>query len=668
MEKMNFYDTLSIIPNSDNTNYFNSLEKELTDEYRLNLSLLNNTDFDKIASNPFHFVHFLLSYYNYPVQNYNIFYDLKFHCYVSALYTCSFLTSTKSERLTKIMASLTTLTNKSADARDPANVIRRFDKLNNTNFSTLINSSIIYRKSSRIIHSQIFLPKLFYSFDIVLSNKPYITLNNHSDNKSTFSQYFKNAIDELISDYSDLLNLCLPKNLILDTLFYYYLSNIFYNNLLIKNSGINPPVTYLSQFLNLYVPKDAVEDTYYRHLLMQNTNIKKPISNLSQISSLLHTDEIIESMLYYYKLENTFHTNLLMKNIGKLSNTNFNIEKLNLLTKLPNVFSRNSWGHLIDNNDHIEYLGNFLVPLYQKVFFFILYHCIERENLDFNKKIEAIKMQLISSLKPNLNYLCSFFIDELNILTYSPIKLHDKNCEFTYDYHIAKDISNTLKMLYVNEININYTFPNFSSEKLITYIYNFKKMIPKTNLTIEESYLKCKMFEYSEPSIFPEEYNNFLILKKTLILANYEFSFPTSTNTNLDILFAYLSDLAYCCVLIKYTVNYSLDFIKRFIPLFNVSFNVISEVNDYSWLFHTNFEIREIKFSTFSSDEMINALKIMRDASCYFSEVIFEFDELTMLSVDLSDNNEFSKLKSHQTELCDLIISIEQELNNLPLS
>lgn len=176
------------------------------------------------------------------------------------------------------------------------------------------------------------------------------------------------------------------------------------------------------------------------------------------------------------------------------------------------------------------------------------------------------------------------------------------------------------------------------------------------------------MLKYVDDTILPTKYSDFLIFKNAIMLNNYEYNFPSSDNENLEILFTYLSDLAYCCVLIKYTVNYSLDFIKRFIPLFNASFNVISEVNDYSRLFHTIFDIKEIKFSTFSSDEMINALKIMRDASCYFSEVIFEFDELTMLSVDLSNNNEFSKLKSNQTELYDLIISVEQELNKLPLS
>ena len=54
----------------------------------------------------------------------------------------------------------------------------------------------------------------------------------------------------------------------------------------------------------------------------------------------------------------------------------------------------------------------------------------------------------------------------------------------------------------------------------------------------------------------------------------------------------------------------------------------------------------------------------MRDASCYFSEVIFEFYELTMLSADLSNNDEFSILKNSQAELSNLILDIEQDLNN----
>ena len=600
MKNLDFYDRLSIIPNLNDTDYFDNLKIELEEKYHLNLKLLDNFDFDEVAYSPFYFTYSLLSHYNSPVKDYSIFCDLEFHCFVSSLYTCEFLTSKDISSLSNKDLNIYSLPKKNEVGTHPSTIINRFKKFRDNNLKYLINSCLVPTAKQQNIHIQKFLQKFLYFFDIVETNSPYLSLKDGSDNKSKFSQSFKRRLDPLISDYSQLLNLCMAKNM----------------------------------------PKNIVNNT-----------------------------------LYYYKLENTFQTSLLMKNIGKLSNMSINIEKFNLLAKLPNVFSRNSWGDLIDNNEHIDYLANFLIPLYQKVFFFLLYDYSGRydqngiEQIDFYSRVNAVKYKLSHTLVDIYSDdLCSFFDKELSYMPYPAKDLYDKSFEFVYNYKAAKDISDTLKMLYINEITVSYTFPNFSSEKLITYLYNLKKMPPSQNTENLQFHLAYKMLKYVDDTILPTKYSDFLIFKNAIMLNNYEYNFPSSDNENLEILFTYLSDLAYCCVLIKYTVNYSLDFIKRFIPLFNASFNVISEVNDYSRLFHTIFDIKEIKFSTFSSDEMINALKIMRDASCYFSEVIFEFDELTMLSVDLSNNNEFSKLKSNQTELYDLIISFEQELNKLPLS
>ena len=664
MSKIEFQDELSIIPNLNDTNYIKFLKNKLEVKYYINLNFLNNPDFDELASNPFHLTYVLLSHYNEPIQNYHILDDLELHCLVSSLYTCSFLTSKESERLTTRMSKLTTPPNRTVDGRDPANVIRRFDKLKSTKFSTLVHSSAIEEESPRQIYSQNFLTKLLYAFDIILSNRPYITLNNYKENKAKFSQYLKKGFDALISDYSELLNLCLPKDLIEDTLCYHYLNDIYFTYLQNKINGIEMPISDPLQFLNTCIPKGTLVDTSYINLLMKNRGIKGPISDPEQYASLCHIDDIIESTLYYYKLENTFHTNLLMKSIGKLSQRSFNIEKLDLLAKLPNVFSRNSWCDLIGNVDHIEYLSIFLLPRYQEVFFIILYNYIDRECADFNKKISHIKKWLISALTSRIKELCLKLINNLNFLPYPSSKFEYTNFDFNYNYDIAKDISSLFSTLYVDNIKSECTFSHSSSKNLITYLYNLTKMMPKAAYTPQESYLYCKIMEHSEAKVLPNNYNEFLILKNILTLKNYEYDFPDSDNENINILFVYLSDLVYCCVLIRYVVNYSTDFIKRFIPLFNVSFNVISEFNDYSSLFHTVFDIKEIKCSNFSDDEVINALKIMRDASCYFSEVIFEFYELTMLSADLSNNDEFSILKNSQAELSNLILDIEQDLNN----
>ena len=315
-----------------------------------------------------------------------------------------------------------------------------------------------------------------------------------------------------------------------------------------------------------------------------------------------------------------------------------------------------------------------MIPLYQKVFFFILYNYSGRyshtgiEQIDFYGRINTVKYKLSHLFSVYNDDLCTFFSKEQSYMPYPAKELYDKSFEFTYDYQVAKGISDSLKTLYRDDTDVNYAFPDFSSEKLVTYLYNLQKVAPSSNKENLQFPLAYKMLKYSDTAILPTKYNDFLILKNTLMLNNYKYDFPNSDNENLKILFDYLSDLAYCCVLIRYIVNYSSDFIKRFIPLFNISFNVISEFNDYSRLFQTIFDIKKIKLSKFSNDDSINALKIMRDASCYFSEVIFEFDKLTMLSVDLSDDDEFSKLKSSQCELSNFILAIEQMLNSLRLS
>ena len=72
---------------------------------------------------------------------------------------------------------------------DNANLIKRFDKLIKTNFSSLIKFSIKKNdlgKSYRYLYK--FLPNLFHSITMNLSNKTYFKLYNYRNDKTRFSQ------------------------------------------------------------------------------------------------------------------------------------------------------------------------------------------------------------------------------------------------------------------------------------------------------------------------------------------------------------------------------------------------------------------------------------------------------------------------------------------------
>lgn len=597
-------DILSIISSPTDIGFFERLNLELEKIYCINFKYLEQYSSKEITSEPFRFTHTLLSEYNDSIIADRFYEELKLHCIISSLYTCELLTNNEALLLNcKDAEKYITGTNTSENVQnhidnkrreigmDNANRIKRFDKLIKTNFSSLIKFSIKKNdlgKSYRYLYK--FLPNLFHSITMNLSNKTYFKLYNYRNDKTRFSQTFRRGINLLMSDYSTLFNFCIDNN-------------------------------------------------------------KK---------------NLVNNLLYYYKLENVFHADLLSDNLSNLFDKSVNVKQIELLTKLPNVFSRNHMISFIKNDNHISFISDFLIPLYQKVFFFIIYKYNKNQSLDFYEKINSVRENLILSLKAYHKKLYSFIEDKKSKFTYSMSERYDNIFPFTYKYDIANDISSVLNKLYVESSNDNI-FANFSSKILATYFYNYAKLIPSlyTNLTDYTS--SYKMLSYSAHAL-PKKYSEFLIFKKLLMFTQFDYTFPIQNEDSTKILFTYLSDLAYCSILIKYAINYNTDFIKNFIPLFNISFEFIYECDNFSNLFHKFFTVKEINLSDFSKDEMINALKIIECAPFYFVEEIFTFDEQNALLTYSYDNDISSTLSKPQSELTKLISSIEKALEDSLLS
>lgn len=608
MKHTNFYDKLSIIPDLYNPHFLENLKKELEEEYYINIKNLDSMTLDSLINDPFKITYDLLTLYNYPICNYDIYDDLKVQCIVSSLYTYHSLINSEIKTLSKTILdgyspeisskSENIIEESNANEKnindyetDSSTAIRQFDKLIKTNFKYLINFSIKKKTKLYYRNLQFFLPKLFDIFTYNVSNKTYYKLYKYINNQPRFSQYFRRGITSLFSDYSTLFNRCITEDI--------------------------------------------------------NEN---PIYNI----------------LYYYKIENSFHVSLIFNNLNELLKDNIQVEKIRTLSNLPNVFSRNTWKEKIDNSNHIKYLSNFLIPLYQKLFFFIFYNYACNDILNNAEKKETDKQKSItdrleSYLNGGTEDIICFLKDEKSKFSFSKQDISCPCITYTYEYYAAVNISILLKTLYVDKLNTSYSFPECSSQKLVTLIYYLAKLPSKYDY--DPIFYR---FNYNDifnrvNLLFPN-YANFLIFKKIAAVSQSPFRFPVSKDPNINLVKNYLSDLVYCSLLIVFSHNKI--FINTFISIFNFTFEFLPECEGYNNLFGRYLTVKKISIEDFSEKKI--EIKI-HSSLYYFVTAIFESDIKNMGYEYLPSEFRFS-LENSQYNLTSLILSIEEELNNLPLS
>ena len=140
------------------------------------------------------------------------------------------------------------------------------------------------------------------------------------------------------------------------------------------------------------------------------------------------------------------------------------------------------------------------------------------------------------------------------------------------------------------------------------------------------------------------------------------FRFPVSKDPNINLVKNYLSDLVYCSLLIVFSHNKI--FINTFISIFNFTFEFLPECEGYNNLFGRYLTVKKISIEDFSEKKI--EIKI-HSSLYYFVTAIFESDIKNMGYEYLPSEFRFS-LENSQYNLTSLILSIEEELNNLPLS
>ena len=184
MKHTNFYDKLSIITDLYNPHFLENLKKELEEEYYINIKNLDSMTLDSLINDPFKITYDLLTLYNYPICNYDIYDDLKVQCIISSLYTYHSLINSEIRTLSKTILDgyIPEISSKSENIIEESNAneknindyetdsstaIRQFDKLIKTNFKYLINFSI--KKKTKLYYRNLqFFCQNYLIFSLIM--------------------------------------------------------------------------------------------------------------------------------------------------------------------------------------------------------------------------------------------------------------------------------------------------------------------------------------------------------------------------------------------------------------------------------------------------------------------------------------------------------------------